>query len=107
MIDIYPFIKPLTGANFDLRRSATIIPRGSEPMSVRAKIRNVFHMPEAIVESIVEKVIYSPWFQFKATNTVLQENSRSTGCILFVFCSLIRYSVLFVWLYFWIIDRFS
>jgi ABC-type phosphate transport system ATPase subunit len=36
------------------------MPRGSEPMSVREKIRNVFHMPEPIVESIVEKVIYSP-----------------------------------------------
>jgi ABC-type phosphate transport system ATPase subunit len=53
-------MKPRTGANLDLRRSATIIPNGSEPMSVRAKIRKVFHMPEAIVVSIVEKVIYSP-----------------------------------------------
>jgi ABC-type phosphate transport system ATPase subunit len=90
MIDIYPLINPRTGANFELRRSATIIPKGSEPMSVRAKIRNVFHMPEPIVESIVEKVIYSPWFQFKATNTVLQEKSRSTGCLLFIICSLIK-----------------
>jgi hypothetical protein len=59
-------MKPRTGANFDLRSSATIMPSGSEPMSVSAKIRKVFHMPDAMVESIVENVIIYPQFPFSS-----------------------------------------
>lgn len=62
MIDIYTLMKPRTIANLDLRRSATTMPRGSEPRSVREKIRKVFHMPEPIVVSIVVKVIKMPRF---------------------------------------------
>ena len=59
-------MNPHTGANLDFRSSATTIPKGSEPMSVSAKIRKVFHMPDAIVESIVEKVIIYPQFSFSS-----------------------------------------
>jgi hypothetical protein len=57
MIEIYTLTMPRTIANLDFLRSATIMPRGSDPISVRAKIRKVFHMPALIVESIVVKVI--------------------------------------------------
>ena len=60
-MDIKPLMKPRTGANLDFLRSATTIPRGSDPMSVSAKIRKVFTMPWLIVDSIVEKVIDSPF----------------------------------------------
>jgi hypothetical protein len=35
-------------------------------MSVRENIRNVFHIPDAIVVSIVEKVIIRPQFPFSS-----------------------------------------
>ena len=80
-----PFMKPLTGANFEFLSSATTMPRGSEPMSVSAKIRKVFHIPDAIVESIVENVIIYPQFPFSSDMSSAAVQSRSTVCPSFVF----------------------
>ena len=85
-MDMYTFMKPLTRLNLDLLSSATTMPRGSEPKSVSAKIRNVFHMPEAIVESIVENVIIRPQFPFSLDNS--SAAGRFPQHLLYVVCIL-------------------
>ena len=53
-------MKPRTTAKRLFLSSATTMPNGSDPMSVRAKIPQVRSMPTDIVESMVCSVIVAP-----------------------------------------------
>jgi hypothetical protein len=72
---MYTLIIPRINANLDLCRSATIIPSGREPISVRTNIPTVLIIPDDIVSSITENVITVPHFFF----CILTANSRAAG----------------------------
>ena len=96
-------MNPHTGANLDFRSSATTIPKGSEPMSVSAKIRKVFHMPDAMVVSIVENVIIYPQFPFSSDKSSAA-GSVPQHCLSVIYILQSEQTLLH---YLLIIDRFS